>query len=326
MTTATQPVHSKKAKTEHNKVQKRLRRETGRAIQDYNMIEAGDRVMVCLSGGKDSYTLLKILRNLRKSAPIDFELIAVNLDQKQPGFPEHILPDYLKAEGVPFHILERDTYSIVQEQVPEGKTTCGICSRLRRGTLYAFADKIGATKIALGHHRDDILETFFLNLFFGGKLKAMPPKLKSDSESNILIRPLAYCKEADIIRYAEFEQFPIIPCNLCGSQENLQRQNIKQMMKDWDRHYPGRSEIMFNALQNVAPSQLADRQLFNFEGLQATAIPMAHQSDTGPMSPLAQTRVNSFDPITGNESARNEMNHQANRSEIDYDGTDILTL
>lgn len=326
MTTASSTLHSKKAKTEHNKVQKRLRRETGRAIQDYNMIEAGDRVMVCLSGGKDSYTMLKILRNLQKSAPIDFELVAVNLDQKQPGFPEHVLPEYLKAEGVPFHILERDTYSIVQEQVPEGKTTCGICSRLRRGTLYAFADKIGATKIALGHHRDDILETFFLNLFFGGKLKAMPPKLKSDSESNILIRPLAYCKEADIIRYAEFEQFPIIPCNLCGSQENLQRQNIKQMLHDWDRQYPGRSEIMFNALQNIAPSQLADRNLFNFEHLKASAIPLAHQADTGPMSPLAQTRVNSFDPTQDVQNGTEKSINRAKQSEIDYDGTDILAL
>lgn len=317
---------SKKAKTEHNKVQKRLRRETGRAILDYNMIEAGDKVMVCLSGGKDSYTMLKILRNLQKSAPVSFELVAVNLDQKQPGFPEHVLPDYLKAEGVPYHILERDTYSIVKEKVPEGKTTCGICSRLRRGTLYAFADEIGATKVALGHHRDDILETFFLNLFFGGKLKAMPPKLRSDSQSNVLIRPLAYCKEADIQRFADFEQFPIIPCNLCGSQDNLQRQTIKQMLHDWDRQYPGRSEIMFNALQNVAPSQLADRNLFDFASLRATAIPMAHQADTGPMSPLAQTRVNSFNPDSNVDSKPSTTDSAAKPGKIDYDGTSILAL
>ncbi|MDX1473365.1 MAG: tRNA 2-thiocytidine(32) synthetase TtcA, partial [Reinekea sp.] len=216
-----------KDKLEFNKLQKRLRREAGKAISDYNMIEEGDKIMVCLSGGKDSYTMLDILRSLQKSAPVHFDLVAVNLDQKQPGFPDHILPEYLKSIGVPFHILERDTYSIVQETVPEGKTTCGICSRLRRSTIYAFADQIGATKVALGHHRDDIIETLFLNMFYGGKLKAMPPKLLSDSKTNILIRPLAYCKESDIERFAQLQNYPIIPCNLCGSQENLQRQAIK---------------------------------------------------------------------------------------------------
>ena len=264
-----QPAMSKKAKLESNKLHKRLRREVGKAIADYNMIEDGDKIMVCLSGGKDSYTMLDILMKLQKSAPIKFDLVAVNLDQKQPGFPEHILPAYLSKTGVPFHILEKDTYSIVQEVVPEGKTTCGICSRLRRGSLYAYAEEIGATKIALGHHRDDIIETLFLNMFHGGKLKAMPPKLKSDNGKHIVIRPLAYCKESDIERYSEEQQFPIIPCNLCGSQENLQRQNIKQMLKGWNKQHPGRSEVIFSAIQNVAPSQLADTNLFDFVNLES---------------------------------------------------------
>lgn len=264
-----QPAMNKKQKLESNKLHKRLRREVGKAIVDYNMIEDGDKIMVCLSGGKDSYTMLDILMKLQKSAPISFELIAVNLDQKQPGFPEEILPTYLEKIGVPFHILEKDTYSIVKEVVPEGKTTCGICSRLRRGSLYAYAEEIGATKIALGHHRDDIIETLFLNMFHGGKLKAMPPKLKSDNGKHIVIRPLAYCKEADIERYSEEQQFPIIPCNLCGSQENLQRQSIKQMLRDWDKKHPGRSEVIFTAIQNVAPSQLADTNLFDFENLES---------------------------------------------------------
>jgi tRNA 2-thiocytidine biosynthesis protein TtcA len=255
-------------KTAFNKLQKRLRRLVGSAIEDYNMIEEGDRVMVCLSGGKDSYTMLEILMNLQQSAPVNFELIAVNLDQKQPGFPEHVLPEYLSAVGVPFHILERDTYSIVKEVVPEGKTTCGLCSRLRRGSLYGFAQQIGATKIALGHHRDDIIETMFLNMFYGGKLKAMPPKLLSDDKKNVLIRPLAYCKEVDIEKFAKAKNFPIIPCNLCGSQENLQRQAIKAMLRDWDRTHPGRSESIFSAIKNVAPSQLADTELFNFVDLE----------------------------------------------------------
>ncbi|SFX23834.1 tRNA 2-thiocytidine(32) synthetase TtcA [Marinospirillum alkaliphilum] len=258
-----------KARKEFNKLQKRLRRETGQAIADFNMIQDGDKVMVCLSGGKDSYTLLHILMGLQKSAPVHFDLVAVNLDQKQPGFPEHVLPNYLEQLGVPYYILEKDTYSIVKEKIPEGKTTCGLCSRLRRGTLYGFAEEIGATKIALGHHRDDLLETLFLNLFFGGSLKAMPPKLLSDDLKNILIRPLAYCRERDIAEFATLMEFPIIPCNLCGSQENLQRQVIKEMLQDWEKRFPGRIETMFNALQNVAPSQLADTRIFDFAGLEA---------------------------------------------------------
>jgi len=258
----------RKQKVRLNKLQKRLRREMGRAIEDFNMIEEGDRVMVCLSGGKDSYTLLDILLNLQKSAPVQFELVAVNLDQKQPGFPEQVLPAYLESLGVPFHIVERDTYSVVKSVVPEGKTTCGLCSRLRRGTLYGFADEIGANKIALGHHRDDILETFFLNMFYGGKLKAMPPKLVSDDGKNMVIRPLAYSREKDIEAYSELKQFPIIPCNLCGSQENLQRQVIKEMLQGWDRSHPGRIETMFRSLQHVVPSHLADTRLFDFAGLE----------------------------------------------------------
>lgn len=256
-----------KEKLELNKLHKRLRRLTGQAIADFNMIEEGDKVMVCLSGGKDSYTMLEILRNLQASAPISFELIAVNLDQKQPGFPEHILPAYLKEQEVDFHILERDTYSIVKEIVPEGKTTCGLCSRLRRGSLYGFAEEIGATKIALGHHRDDILETLFLNMFFGGKLKSMPPKLLSDDGKHVVIRPLAYCKEKDIEAFSIAKAHPIIPCNLCGSQKNLQRQVVKDMLQQWDRDYPGRTDIMFTAMQNVVPSHLADNELFNFKEL-----------------------------------------------------------
>ncbi|PIE25253.1 MAG: tRNA 2-thiocytidine(32) synthetase TtcA [Neptuniibacter caesariensis] len=255
-------------KTRLNKLQKRLRREMGRAIQDFNMIEEGDKVMVCLSGGKDSYAMLDILMNLQRSAPVNFELVAVNLDQKQPGFPEDVLPAYLESIGVPFHILERDTYSVVKEVVPEGKTTCALCSRLRRGSLYGFAEEIGANKIALGHHRDDILETLFLNMFYGGKMKSMPPKLVSDDGKNMVIRPLAYSREKDIAAFAELKQFPIIPCNLCGSQENLQRQVIKEMLQDWDQRFPGRIETMFRALRHVVPSHLADTELFDFKGLQ----------------------------------------------------------
>lgn len=261
-------LHVRKERLEFNKLQKRLRRQVGSAITDYNMIEDGDKVMVCLSGGKDSYTMLDILMSLQKTAPITFDIVAVNMDQKQPGFPEHVLPQYLTELGVPFHIIEKDTYSIVKEVVPEGKTTCGLCSRLRRGTLYGFANEIGATKIALGHHRDDIIETLFLNMFYGGKLKAMPPKLLSDDKRNILIRPLAYCREDDIAEFAEAKGFPIIPCNLCGSQENLQRQVIKQMLNDWEKQNPGRTETIFSAIKNVVPSQLADDQLFNFRDLQ----------------------------------------------------------
>ena len=262
----------RKSRTEFNKLQKRLRRNVGSAISDFNMIEEGDRIMVCLSGGKDSYCMLDILMNLQKTAPVQFELIAVNLDQKQPGFPEKVLPNYLSEIGVPFHILEKDTYSIVKSVIPEGKTTCGLCSRLRRGNLYSFARDIGATKIALGHHRDDIIETLFLNMFFGGALKAMPPKLLSDDGANVVIRPMAYCKEKDLARYAEWKAFPIIPCNLCGSQENLQRQAIKQMLADWERQYPGRSDVIFGAIGNVAPSQLADRELFDFATLRASSV------------------------------------------------------
>lgn len=270
----------RKQKLEFNKLQKRLRRHVGQAVVDYGMIEEGDKVMVCLSGGKDSYAMLDILLSLQRTAPIAFELVAVNMDQKQPGFPEHVLPEYLEKLGVPFHIVERDTYSIVKSIIPEGKTTCGLCSRLRRGTLYGFAEEIGATKIALGHHKDDIVETLFLNLFFSGRLKAMPPKLLADDKRNIIIRPLAYCREADIAAYAEQKQFPIIPCNLCGSQENLQRQVIKEMLSGWDKQYPGRVENIFSALQRVSPSQLADLDLFDFTGLMLDrSQPVTDQSE-----------------------------------------------
>lgn len=259
---------NRKSRLEFNKLQKRLRRHVGRAIADYNMIEEGDRVMVCLSGGKDSYGMLDILISLQRSAPVNFELVAVNLDQKQPGFPEHVLPEYLDSLGIEYHIVERDTYSVVKSVVPEGKTTCGLCSRLRRGTLYGFAESINASKIALGHHRDDIVETLFLNLFYAGRLKAMPPKLLADDKRNIIIRPLSYCTEDDLGEFAEAKQFPIIPCNLCGSQENLQRQVIKEMLRAWDKQFPGRVETIFAALQRVSPSQLADNNLFNFCDLQ----------------------------------------------------------
>ncbi len=250
--------------TEFNKLHKRMRRNVGRAIEDYRMIENGDKVMVCLSGGKDSYTMLDILMNLQRHAPVDFELLAVNLDQKQPGFPEHILPEYLKSIDIPFHIIEEDTYSVVQEIIPEGKTTCGLCSRLRRGVLYSFAEKNKVNKIALGHHREDIIETLFLNMFFGGKLKAMPPKLKSDDAKHIVIRPMAYCPEDDIIRFSAARDYPVIPCNLCGSQENMQRQAIKQMLLDWQKRFPGRVENIFASIKSVAPSHLADRNLYDF--------------------------------------------------------------
>ncbi|CNL82964.1 tRNA 2-thiocytidine(32) synthetase TtcA [Yersinia proxima] len=250
-----------------NKLQKRLRRNVGQAIADFNMIEEGDRVMVCLSGGKDSYTMLDILQNLQKSAPINFTLIAVNLDQKQPGFPEDILPAYLDKQGVEYKIVEENTYGIVKEIIPEGKTTCSLCSRLRRGILYRTATELGATKIALGHHRDDILQTLFLNMFYGGKLKGMPPKLMSDDGKHVVIRPLAYCREKDIERFAVAREYPIIPCNLCGSQPNLQRQVIKDMLRDWDKQYPGRIETMFSAMQNVVPSHLNDHKLFDFKSI-----------------------------------------------------------
>jgi tRNA 2-thiocytidine biosynthesis protein TtcA len=258
----------RKNQLEANKLQKRLRRNVGQAVADYNMIESGDRIMVCLSGGKDSYAMLDILMNLQKNAPIDFELIAVNLDQKQPGFPEAVLPAYLDGLDIEYHILEKDTYSIVTSKIPEGKTYCSLCSRLRRGTLYGFAEQIGATKVALGHHRDDIVETLFLNMFFQGKLKAMPPKLLSDDKKNILIRPLAYCRETDLIALAELKQFPIIPCNLCGSQYGLQRNVVKSMLIGWEREFPGRIDSIFGAIKNISPSQLADVSLFDFTGLQ----------------------------------------------------------
>jgi len=282
-----------KQKYNFNKLQKRLRREVGNAIADFNMIEDGDRIMVCLSGGKDSYTLLDILMSLQKSAPINFHLIAVNLDQKQPGFPEHVLPEYLESIGVDYKIVNEDTYSIVKEKVPEGKTTCSLCSRLRRGILYRTAKELGCTKIALGHHRDDILETLFLNMFHGGKLKSMPPKLKSDNDEHIVIRPLAYAKEKDIAKYSEFKGFPIIPCNLCGSQENLQRQNIKSMLNEWDRNHPGRIESMFNAVKNIVPSHLADTELFDFKTLsqQPTEGDIAFDAPELPAEPERDTGI-----------------------------------
>ncbi len=250
-----------------NRCRKNLRRDVGKAIAEFNMIEDGDLVMVCLSGGKDSYAMLDILQNLQKHAPIEFKLHAVNLDQKQPGFPEHVLPEYLESIQVDYKILEQDTYSIVTDKVPENKTYCGLCSRLRRGILYNYAESIGADKIALGHHRDDIVETLFLNMFYGGKLKAMPPKLLSDDKRNVVIRPMAYCKETEIARYAEMMDFPIIPCNLCGSQDNLQRQAIKTMLTDWEKQFPGRTESIFRSIANVSLSQLADTSLFPFVGL-----------------------------------------------------------
>ncbi len=257
---------------ERNKLEKRLCRQMGKAIVEYNMIEEGDRVMVCLSGGKDSFTMLDILLKLRERAPIDFEIIAVNLDQKQPGFPADVLPAYLEKKGVKFHIETQDTYSVVIDKIPEGKTLCSLCSRLRRGILYRVADELKCTKIALGHHRDDILQTLFLNMFFGGRLKGMPPKLQSDNGGHIVIRPLAYVDERDIVRYADWQQYPIIPCNLCGSQENLQRKQIGNMLRDWQRKFPGRLDNMLHALQNVVPSHLMDAKLHDFKSLQADGM------------------------------------------------------
>ncbi|RDH43270.1 tRNA 2-thiocytidine(32) synthetase TtcA [Zooshikella ganghwensis] len=281
-----------------NKLQKRLRREVGRAIADFNMIEDGDVIMCCLSGGKDSYTMLDILLNLQKYAPVGFDLIAVNLDQKQPGFPEHILPDYLKSLGINYRVVEEDTYSIVKEKVPEGKTTCALCSRLRRGILYRTAKEVGATKIALGHHRDDILETMLLNMFYGGKLKGMPPKLVSDDGQHMVIRPLAYCREKDIEKYSSAMNFPIIPCNLCGSQENLQRKNIKAMLRQWDKQFPGRIESMFSALQSVVPSHLADTNLYPFKHISADGTPREDGDqafDRPQMNPFHQSKSDSND-------------------------------
>jgi tRNA 2-thiocytidine biosynthesis protein TtcA len=264
---------AKKLSVNQKKLEKRLRHHVGKAIQDFNMIEAGDKVMVCLSGGKDSYTLLDLLMKLRESAPVEFELLAVNLDQKQPDFPEHVLPEYLKSAGVPFHILEQDTYSVVKRVIPDGKTMCSLCSRLRRGALYKFAAENGITKIALGHHRGDILETFFLNLFYGGKLRGMPPKLLSDDGRHVVIRPLAYVEEQDIAKYAALREFPIIPCNLCGSQEHLQRKAVKAMLQEWERKFPGRTNSIFAALSNVVPEHLLDPRHFDFVALGAKAPP-----------------------------------------------------
>ena len=257
---------------ETHKLEKRLCRQMGQAIIDFNMIEEGDKVMVCLSGGKDSYGLLDILLKMQARAPIHFDIVAVNLDQKQPGFPEHILPEYLTQLGIPFHIENQDTYSIVTDKIAPGKTMCSLCSRLRRGILYRVADELGATKIALGHHRDDMLQTFFLNMFFGGKLKGMPPKLVSDDGRHIVIRPLAYAAEKDLIRWAEHRQFPIIPCTLCGSQDNLQRQQMSAMLKEWEKKHPGRIENMFSALQNIVPSHLMDAKQYDFRGLKVTGV------------------------------------------------------
>jgi tRNA 2-thiocytidine biosynthesis protein TtcA len=265
----------KKAAFEANKLSKKLHRQVGQAIADFNMIEAGDKVMVCLSGGKDSYALLDVLINLRERAPIRFDLVAVNLDQKQPGFPEHVLPDYLRSREVPFHIEEQDTYSIVKKLVPEGKTLCSLCSRLRRGILYRVAGELGATKIALGHHRDDMVVTLLLNMFFGSRLKGMSAKLVSDDGKNVVIRPLAYVAETDLERWAAHRQFPIIPCSLCGSQTNLQRVQVKKMIREWERQYPGRIDNMLTAMGHVVPSHLMDRNLFPFTSLQATGTPLA---------------------------------------------------
>ncbi len=266
-------IPDRRARYEANKVAKRLRRLAGKAIADFNMIGDGDRVMVCMSGGKDSHALLDLLLALREKAPVSFAVVAVNLDQKQPGFPADVLPKYLESRGVEHRIEEQDTYSVVQRVIPEGKTMCSLCSRLRRGVLYRLASELGATRIALGHHRDDILETFFLNLFFGGKLKAMPAKLVSDDGRHVVIRPLAYCRERDLAEYAKLRDFPIIPCNLCGSQEHLKRKEIKEMLRQWEKRHPARIETLFNALGNVAPSHLLDPRLYDFAGLKPLGDP-----------------------------------------------------
>ena len=271
---------------ETQKLEKRLCRQVGQAIVQFNMIEEGDKVMVCLSGGKDSYGLLDILLKMKARAPIHFDIVAVNLDQKQPGFPAHVLPDYLTQLGVPFHIENQDTYSIVKDKIPEGKTMCSLCSRLRRGILYRVADELGATKIALGHHRDDILQTFFLNMFFGGKLKSMPPKLVSDDGRHMVIRPMAFVAERDLERWAVHRAFPIIPCTLCGSQDGLQRQQVGAMLREWEKKHPGRLDNMFNALQHTVPSHLLDASLFDFQGLQATGVPHPDGDTAFDMAPL----------------------------------------
>jgi tRNA 2-thiocytidine biosynthesis protein TtcA len=276
---APEKIHfTRKQRFEAGKLEKRLCRLVGEAIGDYGMIEAGDRVMVCLSGGKDSYALLDVLIKLRERAPLRFELVAVNLDQRHPGYPEHVLPDYLKSLGIPFRIEVQDTYSVVKRLIPEGETMCSLCSRLRRGVLYRVARELGATKIALGHHRDDILETFFLNLFFGGKMKAMSPKLQSDDGQHVVIRPLAYVAESDLEAYAEVKRFPIIPCDLCGSQPTLQRKQVKEMLREWEKRHPGRVDSMFRALSNLTPSHLLDRKLFDFGAVRASS-PLSGEGD-----------------------------------------------
>jgi tRNA 2-thiocytidine biosynthesis protein TtcA len=276
---------------EDNKLAKRLRRLAGQAIADFDMIQAGDRVMVCLSGGKDSYALLDVLLSLKEHAPVDFEVIAFNLDQRHPGYPADVLPGYLRSLGVRFHIEEQDTYSVVKRVIPEGKTMCSLCSRLRRGVIYRVATELGATKIALGHHRDDILETFFLNLFFNGRIKAMPPKLVSDDGNHIVIRPLAYASEVDLVRYAKLRQFPVIPCDLCGSQDNLQRKQVKAMLAEWEKHHPGRTETIFRSLHNIVPSHLADTRLFDFAGLMPTGVPVEGGDIAFDPEPLPETVI-----------------------------------
>jgi tRNA 2-thiocytidine biosynthesis protein TtcA len=282
---------TRKAEFEAGKLAKRLRRQVGEAIEDFAMIEAGDKVMVCLSGGKDSYALLDILMRLREKSPVRFELVAVNLDQRHPGFPEHVLPDYLTKLGVPFRIAVQDTYSTVKRVIPEGRTMCSLCSRLRRGVLYRLASELGATKIALGHHRDDILETFFLNLFYGGKLKAMPAKLASDDGKHVVIRPLAYVEERDLAAYADLRQFPIIPCDLCGSQEMLQRKQVKAMLREWEKIHPGRVETVFASLSRVSPSHLMDRKLFDFAGLAASGLANAEGDKAFDADPITDTAM-----------------------------------
>ena len=290
----------RKAEYEANKLKKRLRRQVGEAIGDFDLIGLGDRVMVCLSGGKDSFALLDILRSLQGRAPFAFELIAVNLDQKQPGFPADVLPRYLEGIGVPYRIVEQDTYSVVRRVIPEGGTMCSLCSRLRRGVLYRVAGEIGATKIALGHHRDDILATFFLNLFHGGKLKTMPPKLVSDDGRNVVIRPLAYVRERDLIRYADLMRFPIIPCNLCGSQQHLQRKQVTAMLRDWERKHPGRGDSIYNALAKVVPSHLMDRELFDFSAVRATGAPVTDGDLAFDDDPALGGQVSSVLPLRRN--------------------------
>jgi len=299
---------------ENHKLEKRLCREVGRAIVDYNMIEEGDRVMVCVSGGKDSYALLDILLKLQQRAPVNFQIIAVNLDQKQPGFPEHVLPEYLGKLGVKFHIENQDTYSIVKRVIPEGKTLCSLCSRLRRGILYRVADELGATKVALGHHRDDMLQTLLLNMFFGAKLKGMPAKLVSDDGRHVVIRPLAYVAEKDLTRWAEVRQFPIIPCTLCGSQENLQRKQVGNLLREWEKKYPGRVENMASALQNVVPSHLMDRELFPFQSLRATGVPDENGDKAFDDEPLPSPGAAAPEPTPATAPA--ERNPSAGRTVI----------